>query len=180
MNRAVFLRIGFALATSLLAAPLPAEPRERTYAFRTTSGYYLTAENGGGANINTDRKEIGPWEKFRLVPTGTPGVFALKADNGSFVVETLASADRRNRANSPAKVGLSVTQTDQNASTGFKLVIVNPEGPVVALVTPSGKYVTAEGGGGVKARGARAISTDRTDIGDWEQFVLVDIEKIPQ
>ena len=152
-------------------------PVARSYAFRTLSGFYLTAENGGGANINTDRREMGPWEKFVLVPKG-PGIFAIKADNGAYISETLAAnSERRNRPNVASKTTLSVMQAEVNSSTGFKLVLVNPEGPVVAILTPAGKYVTAENGGGLKARGGRPISTDRTEIGEWEQFVLVDAGK---
>jgi hypothetical protein len=56
------------------AAPLPPE---RNVALRTTAGYYVTAENGGGSSVQTDRMELGPWETFTLVPVG-PGIFAFR------------------------------------------------------------------------------------------------------
>ena len=45
---------------------------------------YLTAENGGGSVVNTDRKELGPWETFTLVQTA-PGVFAFRTEDGHFL-----------------------------------------------------------------------------------------------
>ena len=49
------------------------------YAFKTDTGHYLTAVNGGGMGeaenklpLHTDAKAIGPWEKFILVPVRKP------------------------------------------------------------------------------------------------------------
>jgi hypothetical protein len=76
-----------------------------------------------------------------------------------------------------ARGGLVATATTPEASAQFKLMIVNPEGPVVALMTSAGKYVTAENSGGMKARSSRAMATDRTELGDWELFTMIDVEK---
>lgn len=143
----------------------------KTYALRTMSGFYLTAENGGGGAINTDRTELGPWETFTLEQK-SPGVFALRCVNGQYLSDMMGNS--RNRQN---KGGLLATKAEADASGQFKLVIVNPEGPVVALMMSGGRYVTAENGGGVKARSARAISSDRVEIGDWEQFTLVPVNR---
>ena len=107
----MLIRLSAARACVAMAASAQGQHKPRTYAFRTLSGFYGTAENGGVANIKTDRGELGPWEKFVLVALSA-GNFALKVDNGSFVAETAGNADRRNCANSPAKVGLSATPTD--------------------------------------------------------------------
>ncbi len=154
---------------------------ERTYAFRTSMGYYLTAENGGGTVVNTDRKELGSWETFTLVQTA-PGVFAFRTEDGHFLSDSVYQVGRRGgrpqqQVGQSARGGLVATQTTSDGAAQFKLMIVNPEGPVVALVTSAGKYVTAENSGGMKARSSRAMATDRTEIGEWELFTLVDVEK---
>jgi hypothetical protein len=178
-------------AAALVAQDAPtAKAAERTYAFRTMSGFYLTAENGGGSVVNTDRKELGPWETFTLVQTA-PGVFAFRTEDGHFLSDSVfvrrgAMAGRPNRGNQQAPAdmpqvtargGLVATQTTSDGNAQFKIMIVNPEGPVVALVTSAGKYVTAENSGGMKARSSRAMATDRTELGEWELFTMIDVEK---
>jgi hypothetical protein len=155
-------------ATAQDAAPLPPE---RKVALRTTAGYYLTAENGGGSSVQTDRMELGPWETFTMVPVG-PGVFAFRSENGSYLCD-LSATQRSVRG---ARTSLAASRKQIDASTQFKVMLLNAEGPVVAIVTTAGKYLTAESNGGVKARASRAISTDRTEIGAWEQFQLVDVK----
>lgn len=155
------------LSVALAQESIAPKVTEKSYALKTVTGHYLTAENGGGAGVNTDRKEIGPWETFTMVPV-SPGVFAFKTENGHYLSDV--ANDRRARQ---ARGGLFANKNAVDAAAQFKLVVVNPEGPVVALVTSGGKYVTAENSGGVKARGPRATSTDRTEIGEWEQFILV-------
>lgn len=150
-------------------------PPERKVALKTTAGYYITAENGGGMSVNTDRMELGPWETFTMVPV-SPGVFAFRTEKGTYLCDM--GIEARGARNARASLGASKKQMD--ATTNFKLMILNTDGPVVVLVTNNGKYVTAENNGGVKARGARAMSTDRTDIGAWEQLQLIDVDKMPK
>lgn len=152
------------------AAPLPAEKR---VAFRTTGGYYITAENGGGASVHTDRTELGPWETFAMVAV-SPGVFAFRTETGHYLSDMAAETQRGGKQ---TRTALAASRKNINAATQFKLMIVNAEGPVVALVTTAGKYVTAENNGGIKARGTRAMSTDRTEIGAWETFQLIDVDR---
>ena len=144
-------------------------------ALRTSTGYYITAEDGGGASVHTDRQALGPWETFTMLSVA-PGIFAFRSDNGSFLSlsDLSGSPERPGRA---ARTMLTATKKQLDASTQFKMLVVNPDNWTVALITSTGKYVTAENNGGVKARGAQAISTDRTEIGDWEQFQLVDVDK---
>jgi hypothetical protein len=157
-------------ATAQDAAQLPPE---RKVALKTTTGYYITAENGGGSGVNTDRTELGPWETFTMVAV-SPGVFAFRTAEGAYLTD-LAAEQRGRRM---ARTSLGANRNTMDASTHFKVMMLGVDGPMVALVTSSGKYVTAENNGGVKARGARAISTDRSEIGAWEQFVLVDVDKL--
>ena len=176
---------------ALAQEPPAAKAAERAYAFRTVNGFYLTAENGGGSVVNTDRKELGPWETFTLVQTA-PGVFAFRTEDGHFLSDAVftnrrgGAYGRQNRGNQPAvadmpqitaRGGLVATQKTTDGTAQFKIMIVNPEGPLVALVTSAGKYVTAENNGGMKARNSRAMATDRGEIGEWELFTMIDVEK---
>jgi hypothetical protein len=189
------MKTTFLLLTAIAAfaqEPPAARAPERTYAFRTMSGFYLTAENGGGSVVNTDRKELGPWETFTLVQTA-PGVFAFRTEAGQYLSDSVLPNRRggglygrpnRGQATGGADMpqvtprgGLVANQTTPDGTAQFKIMIINPEGPVVALVTSAGKYVTAENSGGMKARNARAMATDRTEIGEWELFTMIDVEK---
>lgn len=40
------------------------ENNNNSFSLRTTHGYYLTSENGGGEGISTNRKEANAWEMF--------------------------------------------------------------------------------------------------------------------
>jgi hypothetical protein len=93
-------------ATAQDAAPLPPE---RKVALRTTAGYYLTAENGGGSSVQTDRMELGPWETFTMVPVG-PGVFAFRSENGSYLLRL-----ERDAAQRPGRTDIAcrIPQTDR-------------------------------------------------------------------
>ena len=43
----------------------PARSPKKAVAIRITGGYYLTAENGGGSSVHTDRTDLGLWETLR-------------------------------------------------------------------------------------------------------------------
>lgn len=161
----------FAIAGLAQDPPPAAKVPEKAFALRTTAGYYLTAENGGGGMVNTDRMELGPWETFMVVQTA-PGVFAFRTEDGHYLTDLMGGR----RGNRQTRGGLGATKNTTDETTQFKIMIVNPQGPVVALITSAGKYVTAENSGGLKSRSTRAMATDRTEIGDWEQFTLVDVE----
>ena len=152
--------------------PLPL-PAERRVALKTSAGFYVTAENGGGLAVNTDRTELGPWETFTMIAV-SPGVFSFRTEKGTYLCDLGAEA----RGGRMGRTSLAASRKQMDASTHFKVVLLNLDGPMVALVTAGGKYVTAENNGGVKARGARAMATDRTAIGAWEQLQLVDVDKL--
>lgn len=62
------------------AAPAPApavttpQPLKRKYLLRTSNGFLVTAEGGGGRSapdaMATNRRVTGPWEAFALIPLG--------------------------------------------------------------------------------------------------------------
>lgn len=168
MRNIILLAITFVTA-GVLAAESPA----KHVALRTTDGFYLTAEEGGGSSVHTDRKELGPWETFVMESTG-PGLFSFKAEKGTFLSD-LASNERR-AAREPRTM-MTAMKRRADAASQFRIVLIDPDKMLVALMTSAGKYVTAENNGGVKARGSKAIATDRTEIGPWETFELIDLDK---
>lgn len=155
----------FTGACSLFAQDAVTKFTERSYAIKTLTGYYLTAENGGGGTVNSDRTQRGPWETF-VMSQVSPGVFTFRSEKGTFLANA-ASGRQGGRG------GLSANRRQADQAAQFKLILVNPEGTVVALQTSAGTYVTAENSGGMKgARGPRSVNTNRTDIGEWELFYL--------
>lgn len=62
-------------------------------AFKTSSGYYLTAVNNGGIGgpnsaaspFHTDAKQIGPWEKFKLFYDPQSNTYLLQTLSGHSV-----------------------------------------------------------------------------------------------
>jgi hypothetical protein len=54
-------------------------------ALQTSTGHYLVAEGGGGAELNANRIAIGPWEQFTLEDLGN-GEVALRASTGHYLV----------------------------------------------------------------------------------------------
>ena len=58
------------------------------YAIRTSTGFLLTAENGGGARspdaVHTNRRVVGGWEIFTIAPAGG-GQVTLRTASGTFL-----------------------------------------------------------------------------------------------
>lgn len=164
-------------ALSLGAQNTAPPPAEKKVALRTSTGYYITAENGGGFAVYTDRTELGPWETFTMVPV-SPGVFAFRTENGNYLSD-MASREQRGGGGGgrQPRTALAASRKSIDASTQFRILLVNLDGNFVTLMTSAGRYLTAENNGGIKARGERAVSTDRTEIGPWEQLQLVDLDR---
>src|SRR5688572_13359252 len=82
--------LGACVVTPPAATPATA-PSPRTiatvadgdYALRTSNGHYLVAEDGGGADANANRPQIGGWERFTVVNQGGSKV-ALRTINGHY------------------------------------------------------------------------------------------------
>lgn len=143
---------------------------ERSYAIKTLTGYYLTAENGGGGTVNSDRTQRGAWETF-VMSQVSPGVFTFKSEKGTYLAN--AGVGGGGNRQGGGRSGLSANRRQPDPSAQFKLILVNPEGTLVAIQTSAGTYVTAENSGGMKgARGPRSVNTNRTEIGEWELFYL--------
>lgn len=156
-------------ACSVFAQDAVTKFAEKQYAIKTLTGFYLTAENGGGGTVNSDRTQRGSWETFTMSQV-SPGVFTFKTEKGTFLANATGG---RQAMRGGGGGGLSANRRQADQAAQFKLILVNPEGTIVAIQTSAGTYVTAENSGGMKgARGPRSVNTNRTEIGEWELFQL--------
>lgn len=142
---------------------------ERIYArpisLRTSGGYYLVAEYGGGNVVNANRTAVGPWELFHLVDLNGGALVSgdsvyLQVFNGNYVVAENGGNGVVN-ANRAAPAGWETFRVWRLAGGG---TISSGEG--VALQSSGGYYVVAENGGN------SAVNANRTAIGAWESFTL--------
>lgn len=150
-----FLLVFLMLVSSLMVFPSHAyssDVKNERVSFKTSGGYYLCAEDGGGDELTADRAEIGPWEKFQIVNL-SKGYIAIKSYEGYYLS---ASNDEKS---------ISVEATEIKDRQKFKLVELDNN--KVALKTYYDKYVCAEDGGG------GSVVADRTNIGEWESFNLI-------
>jgi hypothetical protein len=121
-------------------------------AIRTSYGYFLVAENGGGEVVNADRTSIGPWETFQMFRDGGGGSpppggglggasVSLRTDNNHYVV-ALGGGGGYAQATSTS-TGAWETFTLEDL-TGGQVT----DGDSVAFRTSAGWYLQAENGGG--------------------------------
>src|SRR5207302_848197 len=114
-------------------------------ALRTWGGYYVTAENGGGARLLATSTDIGPDELFDLLPVRDPSgptwaapiplTLALQASSGQYVCAEFGGGDEHVNANRPR---IDVWER-------FELE-THPDGRA-SLRTHNGHYLVAEGHG---------------------------------
>lgn len=146
------------------AAPAPApavttpQPLKRKYLLRTSNGFLVTAEGGGGRGapdaMATNRRVTGPWEAFALIPLGTD-TYAFRTESGHYL-----SAEAGGLSSSATAVGPAETFTFERLGGGAQL----------ALRTALGTYVSARNGGG--ATGPNAVTAGAPQIGPAETFTL--------
>ncbi len=72
---------GYALAFTLIRQD------DGTYAFKTSSGYYVTANAGGlaGAGYRTDTPQVNNWEKFTIIPNETDCTSHIRTYSGTYL-----------------------------------------------------------------------------------------------
>ena len=139
----------------------------------TRSHNFITVQNGGGVGtgsvFQTNRTEIGPWEKFTLVPIDPDAhTFALQTANGCFV--TAEGGGGR------GGVGQDIALQTNRATPGpwERLLLQHLADEAYSIVTDSLFYVTAVNGGGVAdPSGLLPFKTNATEIGPDETFTLV-------
>lgn len=139
-------------------APTTPQPLKKKYLLRTSNGFLVTAEGGGGRGapdaMATNRRVTGPWEAFALIPLGND-TYAFRTESGHYL-----SAEAGGLSSSATVVGPAETFTFERLGGGAQL----------ALRTALGTYVSARNGGG--ATGPNAVTADAPQIGPAETFTL--------
>jgi hypothetical protein len=153
--------------------PFPFEP---TMAIGTVNGHTLTIVNNGGLGggnvaIQTDRRAVGPWETFTIIPIDQNlKTFALKTCNGNYVTAVNGGGmGGPNDASSPVHTDATWTRIWET------LIFEELADGNYAICTPTGYYLTAVNGGGFGGPNTQPIHTDATAIGPWETFTLLKI-----
>jgi hypothetical protein len=153
-------------------------PIDSIVAIRTVNGHTLTIVNmgglgGGNTALETNRTQIGPWEKFTMVPIDRNArTFALKTCNGNFVTAVNGGGiGGPNDASSP--VHTDATWVD----IWEQLMFEQQDDDTYAIRTTTGYYLTAiNGGGWGEAANLMPIHTDATVLGPWETFTLLTVK----
>ncbi|MBN1134219.1 MAG: AbfB domain-containing protein [Methanosarcinaceae archaeon] len=126
-------------------------PGCRLIALRSQNGQYVC--NPSGYNLVARCNQSGLWKNFELIQL-EHGKVAIRAYNRLYVSENGGK--------------LTANSTKIDASSTFSLI--GREVNQVALRAHNGKYVCAEGGGG------KELVVNRSSIGSWETFTLIEIE----
>ncbi|QQE79542.1 hypothetical protein [Alicyclobacillus sp. SO9] len=155
--------------------PYPFEP---VIAIQTYTGNYLTVVNNGGlgrgvsAAIETNRREIGAWEKFTLEPLNNQErTFAIRTSNGHYV-----TAVNGGGMGGPNDDNFPIHTDATSIGPWEKFQIVQEPDGTYTFCTFTGFYLTAVNGGGMQ-QNDKPISTDRTEVREWETFTIVDIPR---
>jgi len=138
-------------------------------AFRTATGHYLVAENGGGTFVGADRTALGDWERFGYVDLNggellNNDVINLRAFNGQFVTAENGGGGVVNANRAVAQGWEAFRLVNLEGRSRFQT------GDRVAIQASNGQYVVAENGGGGSTSGA--VNANRPSVGAWETFVL--------
>ncbi|MGB1016857.1 MAG: fascin domain-containing protein [Nannocystaceae bacterium] len=126
---------------------------ETTVALRTAHSKYVVAEGAGGGDVNANRTAIGAWEKLNLIELST-GEVLLRAPNGQFICPDNGGG---------GDVHATITQPTADCYLSMFTMSDNS----VAFMTRTGNYLCGEVNG--------TFVANRTAIGSWEKFSLVDI-----
>lgn len=119
---------------------------------RTSAGYYLCAENGGGSALNATRKAAAAWETFTVIPLGG-NRFALRTRDGHYL-----------RAVDGGGKGVDAVATAIGAWENF--TVVGLDNNRIAFRASNGQFICAEDGGG------RELNANRGSAGSWESFTF--------
>lgn len=156
--------------TNVLAMGKKAPGKKYSAALVCENGFYVCAEGGGGSHLVANRNTKGPWETFTLVDLNggeleSGDLVHLISNEGYFVVAEgggngIVNANR-NAAGEWEK--FRIIKIRNNAHKPGETI---SDGNQIALQTPSGFYLTAEGGGDSE------IVANRKKRGPWETFKL--------
>ena len=124
-------------------------------AIKTSSGNYLSADNGGGRGVNAKPDHIEKFEIFEIIPLGGYKA-AFKTHKGFYL-----SAEK-NKINAKAgEIGEKGT---------FEIVIL--DGNIIGIRTCVGTFLSAAEGGGGK------IDASKKRLKPWERFELKKMRRL--
>ncbi|MCP3136670.1 M12 family metallopeptidase [Pyxidicoccus xibeiensis] len=164
--------IGQRDALSITDAATVARLYSRTISLRSSGGYYVVAELGGGAMVDVNRTAVGAWERFRLVDRNgfelqTGDLVHLQTSNGNYVMAVNGGGSAMT-ATPTAPGDYETFRIWKMAGTGLLTI---GTGDTVALATldlANTRYVVAENGGG----GRLNATTTSLNLGPWNNFVI--------
>jgi hypothetical protein len=125
-------------------------------ALKTSDGYFLCADGGGGGNILADRESVGGWEIFYVIPVGDHKI-ALKTEKGKYVsiADNIESINAKKDTIGPTEI-FEIFDLDDNK---------------IALKGANGKYITAIEGG------EHEVAANRDKILKWEVFEMLKLRR---
>lgn len=161
---------------------------DRVVAIKSSNGFFLCAEGGGGGALHANRPAQGPWERFTIINitrrTNTDDdklmsgdKVGLRTDNNHFVVAE-DGGGRETNANRKELKGWETFTIVLLVKTPVGFFPAEDEVPIpkvsfssevelpVAFMAENGNFMVAEGGGG------GAVNANRTGLGPWERFTL--------
>ncbi len=158
---------GTAVLGTLSTAFTSAYPGE--FAFRTQTGYYLTAVNGGGRTgdptVITGATSAGAWEKFKIGIATPPSPYdkLFQTATGNYLTAV-------NGGGMTANV-LHTDATQPKDWERFRIIYMGGyPPPYYGIGTIKGNFLSAVGAGG---RYQDAIHSDARQVQAWEQFRIV-------
>ena len=131
----------------------PARPPIET-TLRSSLGYYVCAEAGGGREAIADRIEVGPWEVW-IVTFNDDDTVSLQADNGQYLT---------------AEIDGTVVCRGTSAGEWERFTIEVRDDAIVCFKTHHGTYLQAPQGGGPGSRLVQ-VDDDPPRPGEWEFFL---------
>jgi hypothetical protein len=134
--------------------------------FQASTGHYVTAENGGGGDVNANRPAAGPWELFSVFDMNAGDLFdgdqiAFRTDAGYYLQAVGGGGGDFKAVGLNPNAWETLTIHTLNHSGGPVV-----DGDQVAFETVNHWFVSADGGGGGPVY-ARAQA-----IGPWETFTI--------
>ncbi|MCB9521401.1 MAG: hypothetical protein H6708_31600 [Kofleriaceae bacterium] len=132
-------------------------------ALRTDNGRYLSAIDGGGADVDAHGYGQGPWETLFVVDLDSGRLMSgdtvhIKTFGGEFLRATGGALDAR------------MIDPDTSATSRFRIYVAGGgevvAGKQVTVRASDNHYVVAENGGG------GAANANRATVGPWERFTV--------
>jgi hypothetical protein len=143
-------------------------PPTRDVNIQASNGQFMSAEQGGGGDVNANRDGAGPWETFHMHDLDNADL--MSGDRVTF--QTIDGYHWLQAANGGGGRMLAIGLIEDGWET-FVIDRIAGPGPIqsgdqVSLRTPGGPpwYATAEGGGG------GTVNVNRVAVGPWETWTI--------